>query len=327
MSYPKVSIISPTFNHEKYIHRCIQSVLNQTYHNWEMIIIDDGSTDNTQNIIRQYNDPRIIYIRKEHQGIDHLKENYNHALNISSGELIMILEGDDYIPPNRIELQIPSFNDAEVVLSHGKYGYVFDHDVIIYPNTFGIDVLNNRPIGSALKVFLQGFNPIGSQSVMIRKSTLLEINGFSQPEYLPLVDYPTWMKLALKGTFNYIPKVLGYWRRHSQSITINQSEQIFRGFLKYCDEFIEIYNEDLARLGLYKYISNRGAIAYLSLSWLKLASREWTNAVDFGKKSWRSRKGIDWFFKMKIIIGLIGAHLHINLPRYLKKINKYFYKK
>jgi len=324
---PLISVLTPTFNQEKYIRTCIQSMLYQTHPYWEMIIIDDGSTDETPDIVAGYKDPRIRYLRMEHQGIDHLGEIYNHALQESRGELIVILEGDDYIPAYRLEVQKSAFTDDQVVLSHGRYAYVFDDRVVVYPNHFQIDELRNRPIGSALRIFLQGFNPIGSQSVMIRKSALLEIGGFTQPKYLPLVDYPTWMKLALKGTFDYIPEVLGYWRRHPQSITINRNEEIFNAFLKYCDDFIEIYGKDLARLGLSEFIRNRGAIAYLSLSWIKLASGDWTKAVDYGKRSWASRKGVDGSFKMKMIIGLIGAYLHVDLASYLKKMNQWLYQK
>lgn len=322
-----VSIITPTFNHDKYIQMCIDSVLKQTYPNWEMIIIDDGSSDGTTDIIRGYADPRLHYIRKEHRGIASLGENYNHALSLSRGELIMILEGDDYLPSNRIELQLPSFEDKGVVLSHGKYAYVFDNKVVVYPNLFKTVELKNTPIGAALKIFLQGFNPIGTQSVMIRKSALHDIGGFIQPKYLPLVDYPTWMKLALKGTFDYIPEVLGFWRRHPNSVTINQSEQIFEAFLQYCDDFIETYSDELKQLISYESVRNLGAIANLSLSWLKLSRGSWTEAIEHGKKSWTSRKGVNWSFKVKIIIGLIGAYLHFDLPKYFKKMNRRRYEK
>ena len=224
---PSSSIITLTYNHEQFIAECIESVLNQTCRAWEMIIIDDGSSDSTSTIIKGYTDPRINYVRKEHGGIASLGENYNHALRMSSGNFIVILEGDDFLPPRRLETQLTSFEDERIVLSHGKYGYVLGDRLIVYPSPFRRDDLRNRPIGSTLKVFLQGFNPIGTQSVMLRKSALLEIGGFAQPAYLPLVDYPTWMKLALKGTFEFIPEVLGYWRRHPKSITINQSDQIF----------------------------------------------------------------------------------------------------
>lgn len=322
---PRISIITPTYNHERYIHECIESVLNQSYPNWEMIIVDDGSTDATPAVINRYRDARITYIRKDHQGIANLGESYNEALQRSKGELILILEGDDYIPVNRLEKQWPSFEKQDVVLSHGKYGYVFGDRLIVYPSPFKMDDLRNRPVGSALRIFLQGFNPIGTQSVMIRKSTLLEIGGFTQPSYLPLVDYPTWMKLALKGTFEFIPEVLGFWRRHPNSITINQSDQIFAGFIQYCDEFVDTFQSDLTKLGMADFIKNKGGIGYLSLSWAALSSQDWSQAREYARKSWNCREVMDVSYRLKIIVAMLGAYLQMDLPAVLKSIKQAFY--
>jgi len=327
MPAPEVSVITLTFNHEKFIADCIESMLKQTFNDWEMIIIDDGSTDGTQDIIQRYQDSRIVFIEKDHRGIDYLGDNYNHALQISKGKLMLILEGDDYIPSKRLEVQKSAFKNDQVVLSHGKYAYVFDDRVVVYPNPFRIGELRNNPIGAALKIFLQGFNPIGSQSVMIRKSALLDIEGFTQPKYLPLVDYPTWMKLALKGTFDYIPEVLGFWRRHPQSVTINRNEEIFKAFIQYCNDFVESYGEELIRLGLSDAIQERGVIANLSLAWIKLSKRSWAEAIEFSEKSWASSRGVGWNFKVKILIGLIGAYLHEDFPSYFKKMNQWLYRK
>lgn len=317
---PVVSVITPTYNHEGFIADCIESVLRQTRREWEMIIIDDGSSDDTAKIVRRYNDPRITYIRKEHRGIEYLGENYNHALEMSKGEYILILEGDDFIPPRRIEMQLPAFEEEKVVLSHGKYAYVWNGRSLVYSTPLKKDLLDNQPLGSAFKLFLQGFNPIGTQSVMIRKSALLDVGGFEQPSYLPLVDYPTWMKLALKGHFEFIPEVLGFWRRHPLSITINKNSQIFAGFLKYCDEFVTSFNEELAKLGLTKFIKNRGAIAYLSLSWINLSNKNWEEALKLAQKSWNRHEVLCWLFKIKILIAIISAYLHLDIPSYFKKM-------
>ena len=320
MERPTVSILTPTFNHERFIAECIESVLSQTYENWEMIIVDDGSNDDTPEIVKRYNDPRIISIRKKNRGIDCLGENYNHALRMAKGKYLLILEGDDFLPRNRIERQLPSFEDEGVVLSHGRYSYAYNKRMVTYPAPFKKDVLNNDPLGSAFKLFLQGFNPIGTQSVMIRKSALFEIGGFAQPRYLPLVDYPTWMKLALKGRFSFIPEVLGYWRRHGASVTINNNEQIFKGFLKYCDEFTISFREELSRLGLDPFMKNRGPIAYLSLAWIKLSEKKWGEALVFSKQSWSRKEVLGRTFKIKIIVGMLGAYLHWNIPGLFKSL-------
>ena len=113
---PIVSIITPTYNHENFIGECIESVLAQTYPYWEQIIIDDGSTDRTDEIIAQYDDERIKYIRQDNVGIWRLSETYNKALRISRGTLIAVLEGDDFWPSNKLERQIPAFTKPEVVM-------------------------------------------------------------------------------------------------------------------------------------------------------------------------------------------------------------------
>ena len=322
-----MSILTPTFNHEKYIAECIESVLNQTVKEWEMIIIDDGSNDNTPDIIRRYNDPRIIYMRREHKGIDFLGDNYNHALKISRGEFILILEGDDYIPPKRLEIQLPSFNDKEVVLSHGKCAHVCNGKSVVFPTLFKKNILNNQPFGEAFKAFLSGFNPIGTQSVMIRKSALLEIGGFTQPSYLPLVDYPTWMKLVLNGSFEFIPEILGYWRRHPLSITMNRNEEIFEGFLRYCDEFVETYYVDLRKLNLTRYVEKRGAIAYLALSLKKVSDGDYRAGRKLIRESLKRIVVVPWSFKVRIIVAAISAYLYLDISRLLIKIRELLYQK
>src|SRR5258708_22225644 len=91
---PVVSIITPVYNHERFISAAIQSVIWQSYQNWEQIIIDDGSTDSTAKIIAGFLDTRIRYCHQENSGIEALAHTYNRALSLCRGEFIAILEGD-----------------------------------------------------------------------------------------------------------------------------------------------------------------------------------------------------------------------------------------
>src|SRR5690242_3290688 len=99
-SCPPISIITPTYNHERFVERCIKSVLEQGYTNWEQVVIDDGSRDSTANIVSQIRDGRIRLERQANQGPFELAKTYNRALSLAKGELIAILEGDDFWPPN-----------------------------------------------------------------------------------------------------------------------------------------------------------------------------------------------------------------------------------
>ena len=116
---PLVSIITPTYNHALYIGRCLESVLAQTEPRWEQIVIDDGSTDGTAEIVNQFTDARIRYVTQRHRGIAGLGDAYNLALRMARGEYVAVLEGDDFWPQDKLERQLPEFEDPEVVLSWG----------------------------------------------------------------------------------------------------------------------------------------------------------------------------------------------------------------
>jgi len=223
-NFPLVSIITPTYNHQEFIGACIESVLAQTYPYWEMVIIDDGSTDRTHDIISTFNDRRIQYVRQEHKGIERLSETYNAALSMARGDYIAILEGDDFWPAYKLECQVQDFSDNKVILSFGLTQIV-DEDLTVIGRTpyrtLPAEALTNRPVGRA-SIYMMDPNittftwPV---SVVIRKSTLLRIGGFQQPLQFPIVDYPTFLRLTLEGEFSFHDEILGFWRRHENSMT------------------------------------------------------------------------------------------------------------
>jgi len=217
-SQPLVSIITPTYNHEKFIGQCIESVLAQTYPHWEQIIIDDGSTDKTEEIIAQYEDKRIRYIRQNNVGIWKLNETYNKALQCSQGELIAVLEGDDFWPQDKLEKQVYAFEKQGVVLSWGKVAITNSKGRIITFSPKSLKWFRNRSKEEILrKLLFQNFNP--ACTTMCRKDALLSIGGFKQPESVPYVDYPTWLELSLHGNFSPTDGIMGYWRRHENQVS------------------------------------------------------------------------------------------------------------
>ncbi len=215
---PLVSIITPTYNHENFISECLESVLAQSYTNWEQIVVDDGSTDKTAETVSGYKDDRIKYIHQENRGIYRLGEGYNMALQISQGDYIAILEGDDRWPSEKLKIQIDAMKKSDAILSWGRAEIVDNMGRILAVLPPDMGSFMNLSRRQQLARLLIG-NPMHSCTIVCRKSALQSIGGFSQPEGLPFVDGPTWLKLCLIGDFLPIDAVLGCYRRHDSQIS------------------------------------------------------------------------------------------------------------
>jgi GT2 family glycosyltransferase len=247
---PKVSIITPTHNHEAYIGACIESVLAQTFENWEMLIVDDGSTDATADVVLAFKDPRIRLIRQPNQGLDFLGETYNKALSKASGELVAILEGDDYWPIYKLDLQVRDFAEDGVVLSSGVTAIVDETQRFICytPGASPPEwACLNRPVGIAAKLMMdpESLTFTFPVSTIVRKDALVRIGGFQQPKGLPLVDLPTFLRLTLEGEFRFHVEVCGFWRRHMASTTKSRFPQILEGAYEHCFDFIRSHRDRL----------------------------------------------------------------------------------
>jgi glycosyltransferase involved in cell wall biosynthesis len=210
---PLVSIIMPTYNQKEFIDVAIRSVLAQTYPFWELLVVDDGSTDGTVEIVCQYQaqDPRIRLLRRPHKGVQALGELYNLALSMAKGELIAILEGDDLWPEDKLEKQVPAFEDPDVVLKWGISGYVDASG-----NLLGRSRAPRQRCLSGRKAFrallVRNF-ATPTVTVMVRGDALRAV-GFIQPRGAPFVDYPTWFELVDRGELCFVDEVLGFWRVH-----------------------------------------------------------------------------------------------------------------
>lgn len=254
---PLISIITPTFNHEAYVRQCVDSVLAQTYPDWEQIIIDDGSTDGTPEVIRQIGEGRIHLVVQPHRGIFRLAETYNCGLQHAHGDLIAILEGDDFWPPEKLATLVPAFADPGVVLAFGQTvmttpegqpsGITIPESSLI--GEFGEAALFNTPIGAITKVMFRRpmyMFPFPC-SVIVRRGALEGIGGFQHIEGIPFVDYQTFLTLSLAGRYFYTSKVMGFWRRHRQSATALRYQDLTDlRLLAYMRRFFETHRSAMA---------------------------------------------------------------------------------
>ncbi len=319
---PLISIITPAYNHGRFIGRCIESLIAQTYPNWEMVIVDDGSTDHTAEVVSSYKDPRITYIYQKNRGVKELAGTINTGLEKTKGEFVTMFGSDDTWPDYRLEKQIPIFDDANVVLCFG-YGYLIDeHDKILgsVSKPLHISNLENRPVGSALKdLFLSHF--IFQPSVLIRRSALDKIGGYIQPPGLLAEDYPTHMAIALEGEFRYIDLPLANYRMHQGQMTRNHYSGMVETDIPYVLEFFQKLPPQMQqRTGwtesrLRKELSKRLYNSYFEVGRRDLLAEDWgearqhfVNALSRGSLS----------TKAKALLGILCSFFHSDMEKVIQ---------
>ncbi|HET9530054.1 MAG TPA: glycosyltransferase [Blastocatellia bacterium] len=226
MAGPRVSVVMVTADpHAPYIGEAVDSVLRQSFDEWELIIVDDGPAGAVTEIVGRFNDSRIRYLRQVHAGVNKLGATYNRALLLTKAPLIALLEGDDYWPADKLEIQIPALEQENAVLSYGIVKVVSSngspqHRQAPWPEVEkDRGALENNPVGRTAIAMARHWQYVSPASIVVRRSALESIGGFQQPSYYPAVDFPTVLKLATIGPFHYLPSVLGFGRRHHTSVT------------------------------------------------------------------------------------------------------------
>jgi glycosyltransferase involved in cell wall biosynthesis len=326
----KISVITPTYNHEPFIGACADSVLAQTHTDWEQVIVDDGSKDQSHQIIAGYHDPRIRYFHQPNQGAFELANTYNRALALTKGDLIAILEGDDFWPADKLKTQVLAFDDPDVVLAYGEVSDVdpggrkqrtFSRSTSLRKN-LSPSIRLNEPIGSATRYMLtaEGRSLVCPSSVIIRRSALEQIGGFQYVSGLPLTDYPTFMELSLLGRFHYSDQVLGYRRRHEKSITANRAREIHENVSSFALAFLDQHADKMAiadpELSEIKGTWRKAEdTMHFSEGRSLLLQRCWADARAHFSRSARSERSS---VRLASIAGLLCSWLHCDIERLMR---------
>lgn len=223
---PKVSILMPTFNRSSFLKEAIESVLLQNISEFEIIVADNASTDNTKQIVALFDDKRIVYFRNENNiGV---VNNYNKALKLSKGEYIYIFSDDDVMLPNNI------LKKMNVLDSYSNVGLV--HSNIRMINEVGEVISDNHWAGSYydkwkedhdssvlfdgkeyFKILYEHWNIISMPSVMIRKSIINATGEFNSNTHY-FCDWDLWMRISLFSDVYYLSDKLLDYRIHSSNV-------------------------------------------------------------------------------------------------------------
>lgn len=257
---PKVSVIMPVYNAQKYLKDAIDSILNQTFTDLEFIIINDGSSDKSTEIIESYSDPRIRYFtNKENMGI---VATLNRGLELATGKYIARMDSDDISHPDRIQKQ---------------YDYMEKHPRLAVLGT-NIEFIGARDGSSTavvnpkwVKASMFFSSALAHPSVMLRGDILKRENYHYDATYEKVEDYELWTRISEKYQLNNLQETLFQYRIHAKQITqnytdteensfrmlkkreleklnIEYSNDEFDSFVKYCFHFDELTYEDIYRL-------------------------------------------------------------------------------
>ncbi len=218
---PLVSVIMPVYNGEKYIEEAIQSVINQTYSPIEIIVINDGSTDRTKDILEQYRD-RIIFRSQANKGA---AESLNYGVSLANGKYFARLDADDIALPDRIVKQVA------LLEKHAKTGICGSSAMII--NEVGDHIcLQKMPLADIEIRWKSLFtSPFVSSSVMARMEIIKSYGVAHNPAFQPAEDYGFWSDILKHGDGFNLEDTLVYYRVHQNSISttkreIQQSNQV-----------------------------------------------------------------------------------------------------
>lgn len=213
---PRVSVIIPTYNRADLLPQTIQSVLDQTFRDLEILIIDDGSTEDTENVVRRIDDSRVTYIRQAHSGLPAVAR--NTGLHHARGDYIAFLDSDDLWLSEKLALQV-QYMDAhpELGLSYtNTYRFAADpeqHDPspMVQPGT--------AQSGHAFER-LYGQQVIPNLTVMIRSSVVKQVGTFDEDVRLKAnEDYEYWLRIAHHYPIGYLDRPLALYRQHPEGIS------------------------------------------------------------------------------------------------------------
>lgn len=212
MQNPIVSVIMPVYNAEKYILKAVESILNQSFQNLELIIIDDHGTDNSIEIVKEIKDHRIRIIdNKINMGIAYSR---NEGIKNAIGKYIALMDDDDIAPLNRLQMEVDyldSHPDIDVVAG-GELWINEDDEIISYYDQV---ICNPKRI----KAELLFQDVIENGSAMFRKDFVIEKDIKYRDGFLGMEDYKFWTECSAKGKIANVSDVLLYWRKTETSET------------------------------------------------------------------------------------------------------------
>lgn len=211
---PSVTVLMPVYNADKYLREAIDSVLSQTFEDFEFIILDDGSTDSSCDIVREYGDDRIRYEIFPHDYLTTL----NNGIDLSRGKYIARMDADDIMMPNRLQVQFDFMEKHTTIVASGSFfTFIGNEQNIIKRPVLPDEVLTS----------LMLFCAIANPTSMIRRKVVMDHHIRYDHNYIFAEDYKFWTELVKYGPLANIPLVLLKYRiSETQVSSVHKNQQI-----------------------------------------------------------------------------------------------------
>ena len=306
---PKVSVIIPAYNSMTYLPETLQSLLDQTYSDFEALVINDGSTDHTEEWVSQQTDPRIKLISQVNKGLSGAR---NTGIAAATGEYLAFLDADDLWHPTKLEKQV------ECLDNNPDAGLVYTWVALI--NEHGVPtgrLFKNSQEGNVWEhLILQ--NIVESGSVAMVRRQCFETCGVFDINLRSFVeDWDMWLRIALHYPFKAISEPLVYYRQHSQSASRNWAamEQSYG---------LVIEKAFASAPSHYQYLKGSSyARANLCLAWKPLQSvqKDYKKAQEFAAQSVTQDPKVRWereYLRLRIAIALMAGLGPENYSKFLR---------
>jgi glycosyltransferase involved in cell wall biosynthesis len=239
---PTVTVVMPAYNAEAFVGEAIESVLAQTYADWQLVVVDDGSTDGTSLVVAAYDDPRIHLVAIAHSGLPAVAR--NRGLTNSDSRYVAFLDADDFWQPKKLARQLAVFDSRpEVGLVHSDFKYLQDGALERFTPPPELTAA-----GSQFERLAVG-HYIANSSVMLRRELLARHGLFDEdPRLRGTEDFELWMRVSPFTTFAYVDEPLMIYRRHTSST--GQGEHMGLGYVTAMEKMERLHPQLFAGLGV-----------------------------------------------------------------------------
>jgi glycosyltransferase involved in cell wall biosynthesis len=241
---PAVSIIIPTFNREKFVFAAIRSVLDQSFSDFEVLVIDDGSTDRTADIVRSFNSDKVRYVYQANHGRSNAR---NHALRLARGHYIAFLDSDDLYMPGKLGLQV------EYLDAHPDVGMVYTSALCIDDSGSPISYSYDAKVSGWIYEDIAFFRPvtITLPTVMARREVFDKVGGFDE-KMERFEDTDMWRRIAKCFVIGAIPTPTCLLRTHEGNALEGQNPKKIEAAVSYYIDKVFAEDTSISRSFLYK---------------------------------------------------------------------------